>query len=63
MLVCDPDPQTVLAITKFIHDRKLDLVDFKIVDTSDVSYIHDEIYAFSFSNEADAIMFRLRFNV
>ena len=59
--ISDPSMKQIDQMDEFILSSELSLTKKEYTDVSDVSLYVDEIFSFTFGNEEDALLFKLRF--
>lgn len=55
-------PDHISDMLDYCHSNSLSLERFEETDVSDLSYLYDTIFSFDFTDEEDAVIFRLRYN-
>lgn len=61
ILICDPTPEQMTNMVEYCESNGLSLYKHDLHDVSDTSGAWDEIASFYFSEEADALMFKLKY--
>ena len=59
--ISDSSMKQIDQMDEFILSSELSLTKKEYTDVSDVSLYVDEIFSFTFGNEEDALLFKLRF--
>lgn len=59
--ISDPSMKQIEQMDEFILSSELELTKKEYTEVSDFSMYVDEIFSFTFGNEEDALLFRLRF--
>ncbi len=58
--IADPSDEEMYDMLDFCYDNKLSLTLYECIDVSDVSGRYDTIATFKFDDDADAVLFKLR---
>ncbi len=62
VLICDPSDDKINAMLDYCQEFKVGFLSYNIMDVSDASGRYDTIATFVFTNEQDAMFFKLKFS-
>ena len=62
IFICDPSEDKIRDMLDYCLEYKLDFVSYSCQDVSDVSGKWDTIARFTFKNDQDAAIFKLKFS-